>query len=69
MREAECGVSLILLQVGDAYMLICDIYMFIIYILFLYIIIITAIAVGLFVALIATIRKLYNYKNTSLHGR
>lgn len=69
MREAECGVSLILLQGGDAYMLICDIYMFIIYILFLYIIIITAIAVGLFVALIATIRKLYNYKNTSLHGR
>ena len=50
-------------------MVIQDIFLLFIYILFTYLVIVTAIAVVLFVALIVTIRKNENQKNTSLPGR
>lgn len=70
MREAECGVSFILHKSGgDANMVSIDILLLFIYILFIYLVIVTATAVALFVALIVTIRKHENQKNTSLPGR
>ena len=69
MREAECGGSFILhKRGGDANMIIQDIYLLFIYILFTYLVIVTAIAVALFVALTVTVRKLENQKNTPLSG-
>lgn len=50
-------------------MVIYDIYLLFTYILFTYLVIVTAIAVALFAALIVTIRKHENQKNTSLPGR
>ena len=47
-------------------MFIINCYSVIIYILFIYVIVLTAIAVALFVALNVTIRKLDKIKNTSL---
>ena len=49
-------------------MVIQDICLLFIYILFTYLVIVTAIAVALFVALIVTIRKHENQKNTPLSG-
>lgn len=70
MREAECGVSLILhSRGGDADMLLEQVYLFFIYILFFILAIVTVIAVALFVALYVTIRKIDKQKNTSLLGR
>ncbi|MBP3832266.1 MAG: hypothetical protein ILA02_07865 [Clostridia bacterium] len=45
-----------------------NLYIVFIYILFIYLIIVTTIAVALFVAFIATIRKLDKQKNTPLSG-
>ena len=50
-------------------MLLEQIYLFIIYILFIQFAIMTVVAIGLFVALVVTMRKLDNEKNTSLSGR
>lgn len=49
-------------------MLLEQAYLFLIYILFVELVIVTVVAVALFVALIVTIRKL-DKKNTSLPGR
>ena len=57
------------MQGGDAYMLIEQTYLIFIYILFFELVIVTAIAFALFVALVVTIRKLDKEKNTSLLGR
>ena len=50
-------------------MFIINCYSIIIYILFIYVKVLTAIAVALFVALNVAIRKLDKIKNTSLPGR
>lgn len=39
------------------------------YLLFIYFVLVTAIAVALFVALVVTVRKLNKQKNTTLSGR
>ena len=53
---------------GDAYMLLEQAYLFFIYILTIELVIVTVVAVALFVALVVTIRKLDKQKNTSLLG-
>ena len=50
-------------------MLLEQIYIFLLYILLLEFAMITIVAFSLFVALLVTIRKLNNKKNTSLPGR
>lgn len=50
-------------------MLLEPVYLFLIYILFILLAIVTVIAIALYVALIVTIRKLDNKKNTSLSGQ
>lgn len=50
-------------------MTIENIYLFFIYILFFYLILVTAIAIALFIGLILTIRKLNKQKNTPLSGQ
>ena len=50
-------------------MLIEQLYLFYICILFFYLVLVTAIAVTLFVALVVTINKLNKQKNTSLLDR
>ena len=49
-------------------MLLEQVYLIFIYILFLELAIVTVVAVALFVALVVTVRKLDNKKNTSLLG-
>ena len=49
-------------------MLLEQVYLLIIYILFVELVLVTVVAVALFVALVVTIRKL-DKKRTSLHGR
>lgn len=70
MREAEY-VAIVnpTKRGGDANMQIESIYILFIYILLFCLIIVTVIAVALFVALVVTIRKLDKQKNTSLSGR
>ena len=50
-------------------MLLEQVYILLIYILFIELAIVTVVAIALFVALIVTIRKFGNEKNTSLFGR
>lgn len=50
-------------------MLFEQVYLIFIYILLIELAIVTVVAVALFVALVVTIRKLDNKKNTSLLGR
>lgn len=57
-----------LMKGGDAYVIRTS-YLAFIYILFIELAIVTVVAIALFVALVVTIRKLDNEKNTSLLGR
>ena len=50
-------------------MLLEQVYIFMIYSLFIELVIVTVVAIALFVALVVTIRKLDNQKNTSLLDR
>ena len=50
-------------------MLLEQVYILFIYILFIELAIVTVVAVALYVALVVTIRKLDNKKNTSLSGQ
>ncbi len=50
-------------------MLFEQVYLIFIYILFFELAIVTVVAIALFVALVVTIRRLDNTKNTSLPGR
>ena len=50
-------------------MLFDQVYLLVIYILFIELAMVTVVAIALFVALAVTIRKLDNKKNTSLSGR
>ena len=50
-------------------MLLTQVYLLFIYILFIEPAMVTVVAIALFVALIVTMRKLDNTKNTSLSGR
>ena len=50
-------------------MVIEQVYLLFIYILFFELAIVTVVAIDLFVALVVTVRKLDNKKNTSLPGR
>lgn len=69
MREARCGVLAILLGREEAVrMLLEQVYLIFIYILFMELAIVTVVAVALFVALVVTVRKLDDKKNTSLLG-
>ena len=49
-------------------MLLTQVYLLFIYILFIELAMVTVVAIALFVALIVTMRKLDNIKNTSLSG-
>ena len=69
MREARCVESQILLRKEAMPMLLEQVYLLCIYILLLFLGMITIIAVGLFVALVVTVKKLDNIENTSLPGR
>ncbi len=69
MREARCVAGQILLRKEAMPMLLEQVYLLCIYILLLFLGMITIIAVGLFVALVVTIGKLDNIKNTSPPGR
>ena len=69
MREAECGVSLSYLREEAVRMLLEQVCLAFIYILFVELTIVTVVAIALFVALVVTIRRLDNKKNTSLSGR
>jgi len=64
LRETECVVSFIPHCEEVMRMLL-----FLLYILFFELILVTVVAVALFVTLIVTIRKLDKQKNTSLLGR
>ena len=68
MREARCGVSYPTARGGDEYLLE-QVYLLFIYILFIELAIVTVVAIALFVALVVTMRKLDNEKNTSLLDR
>ena len=68
MREARCGVSYPTREEA-MHMLLEQVYLFFIYILFLELAIVTVVAIALFVALVVTVRKLDNEKNTSLLDR
>lgn len=50
-------------------MVLEQVYLNLIYILFTELAIVAVVAIALFVALVVTIRKLDDKKNTSLHGR
>ena len=50
-------------------MLLEQVYLFFIYILFIELAMVTLVAITLFVALVVTVRKLDNKKNTSLPSR
>ena len=62
-------MSYFLTKEGDAYMLLEQVYILLIYILFIELAIVTVVAIALFVTLVVAIRKLDNEKNTSLFGR
>ncbi len=68
MREARCGVSYSPWEEA-MHMLLEQVYLLFIYILFFELAIVTVVAIALFVALIVTVRKLDNEKNTSLLDR
>lgn len=68
MREARCGVSYPTQREGAMHMLLEQVYLFFIYILFIELAIVTVVTIALFVALVVTIRKSDNEKNTSLHS-
>ena len=68
MSKAECGVSFPN-ERRAMRMLLEQVYLAFIYILFIELAIVTVVAIALFVALIVTIRKFDDNKNTSLHGR
>ena len=50
-------------------MLLEQVYLLVIYILFIELAMVTVVAIALFVSLVVTMRKLDNEKNTSLSGR
>ena len=50
-------------------MLLTQVYLLLIYILFIELAMVTVVAIALFVALVVKMRKLDNKKNTSLSGR
>lgn len=50
-------------------MLLTQVYLLLIYILFIELAMVTVVAIALFVALVVIMRKLDNKKNTSLSGR
>jgi len=50
-------------------MLFDQVYLLFTYILIFELAMVTVVAIALFVALVVTVRKLDNKKNTSLHGR
>lgn len=50
-------------------MLLSQVYLLFIYILLFELAMVTVVAIALFVALVVTMRKLYNEKNTSLSGQ
>lgn len=50
-------------------MLLDQVFLIIIYILFIELAMVTVVAIALFIALVYTIRKLDNKKNTSLSGQ
>ena len=68
MRETRCGVSYPTLRGGDAYVIRTSLLIVYIHIIF-ELAIVTVVAVALFVALVVTVRKLDNEKNTSLLDR
>ena len=68
MSKAECVVSLLYGR-RAMLMLLEQVYLLFIYILFVELAIVTVVTIALLVALIATVRKLDNKKNTSLSGR
>ena len=68
MRETGCGVSYPTWEEA-MHMLLEQVYLFFIYILFIELAIVTVVAIALFVALVVTVRKLDNEKNTSLLDR
>ena len=65
----RCDVSFILLREEAMRMLLEQVYLLFIYILFIELAMVTVVAIALFVALVVTIRKLDNEKNTSLLDR
>ena len=69
MRKAECGVSLSYIREEAVRMLFEQVYLLFICILFIELAMVTVVAIALFVALVVTMRKLDNKKNTSLFGR
>ena len=68
MSKTECGMSLPY-ERRAVRMLLEQVYLTFIYILLGELAMVTVVAVALFVALVVTIRKLDNEKNTSLLGR
>ena len=68
MSKAECVVSLLYGR-RAMLMLLEQVYLLFIYILFVELAIVTVVTIALLVALIVTVRKLDNKKNTSLSGR
>ena len=68
-KDAECGMFAILDERMRCIKLLEQVYLLFIYILFIELAIVTVVAIALFVALVVTIRKLDNEKNTSLLGR
>ena len=59
----------LILWKGAMHMLLEQVYLFIIYILFIELAIVTIVAIALFVALNVAVRKIDNEKNTSLLNR
>ena len=68
MREAECSVSNPWWEEAMR-MLFDQVYLLFTYILIFELAMVTVAAIALFVALVVTVRKLDNEKNTSLPGR
>ena len=63
LQSIACSLSY--MRVGDTYVIRTGLFTFI-YILFIELAIVTAVTIALFLALVVTIRKLDNEKNTSL---
>ena len=68
MRKAECGVLSILYRKEAMRMTTDQVYLHLIYILFIELVVTTVITICLFVALVVTINKI-DKKSTSLPGR
>ena len=68
MRETRSGVSYPTWEEA-MHMLLEQVYLLFIYILFIELAMVTVVAIALFVALVVTMRKLDNEKNTSLLDR